>query len=404
MITYQYSAIAKDGTRVRGVMQAIDEYAAVDKIKETCPVVTRITPVREGGFRKLMQMEVGPAKINTKALSVMCSQFAIILKSGVSISRCMEMIAEQTQDKRLRKMLFSASEDVAQGNGVARSLEKNCRGLPITFIETVRAGEHSGTLEHSFETLEKYYEKSYKISQKVRRALSYPIFVVCIAVIVLIIVMAKVVPTLAETFIDLDGELPLITVAMIAMSNFFARYWLWIIGVMILLAVALKYLTNTEKGRVAWSKFRLKIPVLGNIALLNGASQFANTMAALMTAGLSVHNALDITAKVMDNYVLALETSMMSGRIEEGRRLGECMRQSKYFPKTLIEMCAIGEDTGELEATLETTGSYFDNEAEHETEKAIAKLEPSILVIMAIFAGFIVISIYLPMFTMYELI
>ena len=404
MVTYQYRAVTEDGVKTRGVVQAVDEYAAVEKIKATCPIVTKITPVKEGGINDILQMEVGHSKINTKALSVMCSQFAIILKSGVSISKCMEMIAEQTQDKRLRKMLFSAADDVAEGNSIAKSFEKNCKELPITFIETVRAGEHSGTLEHSFETLEKYYEKTYRTSQKVKRAMSYPIFVICVAIVVLIIVMAKVVPSMAETFVDLDGEMPGITKVMIAMSTFFGKYWLYIIGALIALAVALKIIFNTEKGRVFWHKVKLKIPVIGKIALLNGASQYANTMAALMSAGLSVHQSLDITAKVLDNYVLSLETSMMSGRIEEGKQLGECMRQSKYFPKTLIEMCAIGENTGELDETLVTVGSYFDNEAEHATEKAISKLEPTILIVMAIFAGFIVISIYLPMFTMYELI
>ena len=404
MVTYQYRAITEDGVKTRGVVQAVDEYAAVAKIKATCPIVTKLTPVKESGINNILQMEVGSTKINTKALSVMCSQFAIILKSGVPISKCMEMIAEQTQDKRLKKMLFSAADDVAEGNGIANSFEKNCKDLPITFTETVRAGEHSGTLENSFETLEKYYEKSYKTSQKVKRAMSYPIFVICVAVVVLIIVMAKVVPSLTETFSDLGGELPVITRAMIAMSNFFGEYWLIIIGVLIALAVGLKFLFNTEKGRVFWHKRKLKIPILGKIALLNGASQYANTMAALMGAGLSVHQSLEITAKVLDNYVLSLETSMMSGRIEEGKQLGECMRQSKYFPKTLIEMCAIGESTGELDETLMTVGSYFDNEAEHATEKAISKLEPAILIGMAIFAGFIVISIYVPMFQMYELI
>lgn len=404
MVTYQYRAITEDGVKTRGVVQAVDEFSAVEKIKATCPIVTKITPVKEGGINDILQMEVGNTQINTKALSVMCSQFAIILKSGVPISRCMEMIAEQTQDKRLRKMLFSAADDVAEGTGIAKSFEKNCKELPITFIETIRAGEHSGTLENSFETLEKYYEKAYKTGQKVKRAMSYPIFVICVAVVVLIIVMAKVIPSLTETFSDLGGEMPMITRAMIAMSTFFGKYWLYFIGGIIALAVILKIVFNTEKGRIFWHRMKLKIPVIGNIALLNGASQYANTMAALMSAGLSVHQSLDITAKVLDNYVLSLETAMMSGRIEEGKQLGECMRQSKYFPKTLIEMCAIGENTGELDETLETVGAYFDNEAEHATEKAISKLEPTILVAMALFAGFIVIAVYVPMFKMYEMI
>ncbi|NLD20518.1 MAG: type II secretion system F family protein [Clostridiales bacterium] len=404
MITYQYQAITKDGKKTRGVVQAIDEYAAVTKIKAACPIVTAIKPVRERGGDGILQKEIGVKKINAKALSIMCSQFAIILKSGVPISRCMEMIADQTEDKRLKKMLFSAAEDVAEGIGIARSFEKNCKGLPITFVETVRAGEESGTLEDSFEALQRYYEKSYRTGQKVRRAISYPIFVICVAIVVLIIVMVKVVPALVISFVDLGGDLPLITKALISSSEFFGRYWLIMVTVVVMVIAAVKLVGKNEEGKLYIHRLKLRLPILGNISLLNNSSQFANTMSTLLTAGISVHKALGVTAKVLDNYVLSREISMMSGRIEEGKSFGECMRATHDLPTTLVEMSAIGEETGELEETLSTVGDYFDNEAEHATEKAISKLEPTILVIMAGFAGFIVIAIYLPMFTMYSLI
>ena len=403
MITYQYQAITKDGRRTKGVVQAIDEFAAVTKIKTTCPVVTSIKAVREKGGDGFFQMEIGINKVNHKALAIMCSQFAIILKSGVPISKCIEMIAEQTEDKKLKKMLNSAAEDVSEGFGIARSFEKNCKGLPVTFVETVRAGEESGTLEDSFEALEKYYEKSYKTGQKIRRAISYPIFVVCVAIGVLVVVMVKVVPALVTSFVDLGGDLPGITKFLIASSEFFGKYWLLIIAIIAAIIAAIKIIGRNEDGKMFLNKVKLKMPVLGNIYLLNNSSQFANTMATLLTAGISIHNALAITAKVLDNYVLSREVSMMSGRIEEGKAFGECMRDTSTFPTTLVEMSAIGEETGELEATLETVGDYFDNEADHATEKAINKLEPAILVVMAAFAGFIVIAIYLPMFTMYSL-
>lgn len=401
MITYNYKAVTADGVDVRGVIQAVDEYAAVQKIRATCPIITKLTPVKEK--TGILTMDVGGGKINPKALSVMCSQFAIILRSGVTISRCMEMIAEQTEDKKLKKMLIGAAEDVSEGNGIASSFEKNCKYLPITFTETIRAGEQSGTLDHSFEALEKYYEKSYKTTQKVKRAMTYPIFVIGVAIVVLIVVMAKVIPTLASTFKGLGGQMPAMTRGMIAMSDFFASYWLLIIGVIIALVIGLKIYFNTEKGRIWKSKRALKMPVIGNINVLNGSSQFANTMATLLSAGLPVNQAIAVTAKVMDNYVLGMDVSSIEGKIEEGRTLGDCIKQCKNFPKTLKEMCSIGEETGELDETLETIGSYFDNEADHATAQAIAKMEPTILVVMALFAGFIVISIYLPIFTMYNL-
>lgn len=402
MITYQYKAVTADGIDTRGVVQAADIYSAVEKIKVTCPIVTKITPVKEK--TGILSMEIGRSKINEKNLSVMCSQFAIILKSGINISKSMEMIAEQTEDKKLKEMLIKAAEDVSEGSSVASSFERNSKGLPLTFIETVRAGEESGTLENSFQQMEKYYSKSYKTAQKVRRALTYPAFVISIAIIVLIVVMAKVIPTVAGTFRDLGGQMPAITRVMIAISDFFAAYWLFVIGGLILLAILCKILFNTEKGRVMWNRWKLNMPVIGNINILNGASQFANTMAVLLASGLSVNKAVDVTSKVMDNYVLSIDIASMSGKIEEGKPLGYCVKQCKYLPKTLKEMCAIGEETGELDETLETIGVYFDNEADHATAQAIAKMEPTILILMALFAGFIVISIYLPIFTMYNLL
>ncbi len=300
-------------------------------------------------------------------------------------------------------MLSSAANDVSEGNGIANSFEKNCPGLPITFLETVRAGEESGTLEHSFQQMEKYYEKSYKTTQKIKRAMTYPAFVIAVAIVVLIVVMAKVIPTISSTFVDLGGKIPLITRIMISMSDFFAKEWIIMLAVLLAITILLKIYFNTERGRIFWSKCTLRLPALGNINILNGASQFANTMAVLLSAGLSVNKAVEVTAKVMDNYVLGMDISAMSGKIEEGKPLGECMKVCKYLPKTLKEMCSIGEETGELDETLETIGAYFDNEADHATAQAIAKLEPTILVIMSLFAGFIVISIYLPIFTMYNL-
>lgn len=401
MVTFQYRAVSPSGAKVRGVVRAVDEFAAVAQIKENYPIVQSIEPVEEK--KNVLTMDIGPKKISPKALSVMCSQFAIILKSGVPITTCMDMIGDQTDDKLLKKMLKNAATDVEQGSGIASALERNCKQLPQTFVETVRAGEESGTLENSFKTLEKYYETVYKINQKVKKALAYPKFVLVIAFLVLLVVFIWVIPMLTDTFADLGGELPGITRFLIAISDLLRSHIIKILLLVVAAVIAFKVWSNTEKGRVAWNKFKLKIPILGNISMLNACSQFANTMSALMTAGMPVTRALDITSRVLDNYYLGTETARMLGSLEEGRRLGECMRASKAFPRTLVEMCAIGEETGEIEETLSTTGSYYDNEATHATEQAMAKLEPALLVVLAGFAGFIVMAIYLPIFTTYTL-
>lgn len=402
LITYRYQAVTPGGVKAKGVLEAENEYAAIEKIRDSYPIVTKITPVKNKKI-DLLSLEIGKKALSTKALSIMCSQFTIILRSGVSVARCMEMVAEQTVDPKLKQMLIDAAKDVSEGNSIAESFRRNNDQLPITFVETIRAGEESGTLERSFEALEKYYARSYKTTQKVKQAMTYPIFVLIVAIIVLAIVMIKVIPTVSVAFRDLGGELPVITRMMIAGSNFSAQAWPFLLIGLIAVFAVLRLLIKTEEGKIFYHKTKLRLPVFGHIALMNGAAQFANTMATLLSTGVNAHRALDITAKVMDNYVLGLETAEMGERLEEGRTLASCMKQSKYFPKTLIEMSAIGEETGELDETMRTIGEYFDNEADYATTKALSRLEPTILVVMAIFAGFIVISIYLPMFTMYDL-
>lgn len=402
-MTFRYKAMTPDGVAAKGIIQAMDEYQAVQKIRETCPVITEIVPVKESG-KSILDIELGRQKVTAKSLAVVCSQFAIMLKSGMPIGRCIEMIANQTEDKVLRKILQQANDDVEQGSTVASALERaGGRKLPVTFIETIRAGEQAGTLETSFEKLQLYYETSFKNAEKMKQVMTYPIFVVIIAVIVLIVLMAKVIPALAATFSDLGGELPLMTQIMISMSNWFARYWLVLIVIILGLVVASRIYRTTEKGRLAHGKLMLRLPVLGKINVLNGSAQFAETMSAMLSSGLTVNKAVEVTAKVLDNAALADQVHGMIGKIEEGHPLGECIRKCELFPDNLKEMCAIGEESGELDATLQTIGEYYNNEAGHATNQAIAKLEPTILVIMAIFAGFIVISIYLPMFTMYNL-
>jgi type IV pilus assembly protein PilC len=287
---------------------------------------------------------------------------------------------------------------------MAASFERHGgKQLPITFIETIRAGELSGTLDRSFATLKDYYEKSYKNAEKIKSAMTYPIFVVLVAIVVLIVVMAKVIPALAGTFSSLGGDLPLITQIMIDASNFFAKWYILMLLVVLALVVAYKLYAGTQQGRLVIGKIMLNMPVLGPINVFHGAAQFADTMSAMLQSGLTVNRAVEVTAKVMDNAILQEDVSSMIPKIEEGRSLGDCIRATKDFPDNLKEMCAIGEESGSLDATLTTIADYYHNEEDHATTQAIAKMEPTMMVFLAVFAGFIVISIYLPMFTMYNL-
>ncbi|MGN0466950.1 MAG: type II secretion system F family protein [Lachnospiraceae bacterium] len=403
MVTYKYTAISKSGEKVSGVVEGFNELDAVDRIKQTCDIVLKMTQVKE---RKegLLSMEIGGSKLNSKAFTVMCSQFAIILRAGVPIARTVHLIAAKTTDKPLKKMLLKVAEDVEAGRTIASSFaEHGSKLLPTTFVETIRAGEESGNVDKSFDTMYRHYDKQTKMKGKVKSALAYPIFVLFIAVVVVIVLMVAVVPTFTSIFESYGSELPLITRILIAISNFFRKYTLWMALAGIILFLIYKIYGNTENGRLNFAQISLKIPVLGNISQLNAASQFANTMTTMLGAGLPMTRAISITAKVLDNYYISHEIGKLTGRLEEGRSLGDSMRESGCMPDILVDMVAVGEETGEMEATLDTIALYYDAELEMAINSALAKLEPTVLVVLAGVAGFIVIAIYAAMFEMYAL-
>lgn len=405
MTTYSYKALTAEGVETKGVVQAQDEYTAVRQIKQKFPIVTSLTPVNSdlSKLRQLLSKDIGSPRIKTRALALMCSQFSITLQSGMPIGRAIDMISKQTEDKKLRKILMEATEDVLGGSSLTAAFEKYDEAFPLTFLETIRAGEVSGTLENSFDKMHKYYERSAKNSEKIRSALTYPIFVVCVAFVVLVIIMVKVIPTMSEVFSSLGGELPLMTRMMIGMADFLHDWWIALVILVLGFVIFWKVYTRTEKGRVFEAEILLRMPVLGKINVMNGSSQFANTMSTMLASGLTLNNAVSVTSKVLDNYLLQMDVKKMIGRIEEGKQIGECIKDSIYFPDSLKDMCSVGEETGELDRTLETIGDYFAGETERLIHQAITMLEPTLLVIMAIFAGFLVISVYLPMFTMYDL-
>ena len=403
MTTYKYSAVSRDGQTVSGVVEAFNEMDAAERIRQTCDIVLKLTPVRDKDSGGILNKEIGMSKLDIKAFTLMCSQFAIILRSGVPIARTVRLIGDKTDNKPLKIMLLQVAADVESGRAISSSFaERGEKLLPLTFIETIRAGEESGNLDRAFESMSKHYEKQAKVRSKVKGAMIYPVFVLIIAVVVVIVLMVKVVPAFTAVFEELGAELPALTKALIAVSEFFRKYILVIIGVVVAVIIALTLYGNTENGRLNLAKLKLKLPVFGNLTVLNAASQFANTMAMMLESGLQISRSVSITSKVISNYYISQSVGKITGRLEEGRTLGSSLREAGCLPDILVDMTAVGEETGELERTLNTAAGYYDSELEQATADALAKLEPAVLVVLAVVAGFIVIAMYMAMFSMYN--
>ena len=401
METYKYAALSPSGERVSGIIEGYNELDAVERIKQTCDVILKLTPVKKD-VGSLMNMEIGGNKLDIKAFTVMCSQFSIILKAGIPVARTVHLIAEKTTNKPLKRILSGVAEDVESGRSLSESFsDRGANILPVTFVESIHAGEESGNLDRSFESMYHLFDKKVKMGNKVRSALAYPMFVLVIAIAVVIVLMVKVVPTFTAIFDDLGADLPGMTKLLISISNFFQVSWPYILVIFAVLALAYKLVQKTEQGQMKLAKLQLKLPILGNIALLNGASQFASSMTTMLGAGLPLTRAVNITGRTMDNYYLSSETGKLVSKLEEGKALGTSMAEANFLPDILVDMVTVGEETGELEDTMRTISGYYDAELEMATDSAMKKLEPALLVFMAVIAGFIVIAIYMAMFDMY---
>ena len=398
MTTYKYKGISRDGAELNGIIRAYDELEAVSKLRESCSIITSIDVVADSGG----DINIGGGfKIKEKDLALICSQFSIILKAGMPIVRCVEMIADQSENRELRERLIKVSEDVAGGHTLAKSFEDNIPGLPATFVQTIHAGEESGTLENCFDRLFKYYDKSAKVRGKVSGALTYPAIVITVAIVVLVIIMVVAVPLFKTTFDDLGVELPGVTKALIATSDFFVNNW-WALLLIVAIGVgAYLIVGRSEEGKRKMAEFSLKKSPLHRITSMNCASQFAATMSTMLAAGLPIVDSLEVTANVIENYLFAQSVREVRKDVEQGKSIRDCMLERDTFPKLLSEMCGVGEQAGSMEETLDVIGDFYTNEVSLATEKLLTAMEPAITVGLAVITVVLLLAVYLPMFSMY---
>lgn len=399
MPTYKYEGAYASGEKVSGVVEAVSRTEAVARARQTCDIVLSLKEVPKLPARAPLARF---HKITAKSLSLTCKQFSIILKAGLPLVQTVDLAAEQCGDQELSRLLRQVSEDVSNGWSMSYSFEQ--RGadlLPVTFRETVRAGEESGDLQAAFDRMAAYFERMNKTHDSLVGALTYPAFVIFVAVIVVGIIMAYAVPAFTGMFAQLGGELPLVTRALVAMSDFFRQFGLALFALMVLLLLGVRLYAATEKGGLQVAKAQLSLPVVGGIVRMSNASQFAHTMSTLLAAGMPILQAIDAAGRTMTNRIMSREVLDTLPGVESGKPFGECLAYAAELPEMLTRMTAVGESTGSLESTLDVLAEYFDNETDVRAKRALALLEPAIIVILAVFVVFILMAVYLSMFSMY---
>jgi len=404
LTTYQYKGLSGTGTPVEGVVEAFDEQDALTRARANCHILLSVEPANKSKASKILNADLGEllngGKVKPKKLALICSQLAITLKAGLSLVPALRLCSENEPDKRLKKLLADVADDVHAGNGLADAFALRGPYLPRTFIETVRAGEASGHLDDTFKRLQKYYEDTAATSSKVGSALVYPALLIVVAVAVVFLIMIKAVPVFQQSFGD-PASLPGPTRILISMSNFFVKYYLLMIIIVALFAMLIFLFRKSDTGAHFFARLGLIFPGIGLVNSMNAAASFASTLGTMLATGLPLVKAASIAADVAENILISEDIARAVDGVTEGKRLTDGLRKSAWFPRLLVEMTAVGEETGHMEETLDVVNEYFSKEVGVAVSRALGILEPAIILVMAAMVVFILLSVYLPLFSMY---
>ncbi len=406
MKAFRYEGLSASGASVEGVVEAIDRDDAAAKAREYCRVLVKIEPVSAGKVNDLLNADIGlllsGGKIKPKKLALLSSQLSIELRAGLPLVRSLRLVAENEEDKNLKKILEDVADDVQAGHGLAKSFQTRAPKLPSTFIETIRAGEASGRLDDSFARLKVYYENADAVASKVGSAMIYPAMLIAVAVVVIVIIMVFAVPVFEDSFSSMGNELPLPTKLLIGMSNFMTDNFLLLTAIIAIIVIGLILFGKSEAGRHAYAKLAMTFPGIGLVNQMNAAAQFASTLSTMMAAGLPLVQATRITSATAENLLVSEDIDRACQGVLEGYTLSRGLQMSQYLPKLLLEMTAVGEETGHLEETLEVVSDYYTKEVDTAVKRALGILEPCITIVLAVLVVFILLSVYLPIFSMYS--
>jgi type IV pilus assembly protein PilC len=393
MPLFKYSAMSANGKTISGMMESDSATRVQQTLKDMQQYALKIDETGSGS----KQLRRGAP---LKDLAVFCRQFYAMMRSGVSVVKCLDLLYQQTTNKKLKETIFRVYESVQRGDLLSESLRKQTGVFPEIMISMVDTGEASGTLDQILGKLAIAFEKDLKVRRKIQSAMIYPIVLTALAFTVVTGLVTFVLPMFVGMFESSKVALPMPTQILLGMSTFIRSYWYLIIFIVIMAVVGFKTWSNSEKGRFQWDHFKLKLPVLKGSLSKIYSSRLTRTLATLVNAGLPLLNAMDIAARVIGNKYITKFMNQAKDDVRSGVSLSQAIRKTAVFPPMVASMIGIGEESGTLDSMLETTADYFDEESDKALTQMVALMEPALIIVMAALVGFIVISIVMPIFDM----
>ncbi|MGH2693272.1 MAG: type II secretion system F family protein [Actinomycetota bacterium] len=401
--SYAYRVRTREGRVLQGKMEADGEAAVANRLRSQGLIPVQIS--KEGRVSMKMEIRILPKKVKLKDLAIFSRQFATMINSGLSLLRALNILAEQTENPTLGSAIKELRDDVQKGSSLSASMSKHPKIFSTLFVSMVRAGETGGQLDTVLTRLADGYEKDYKLRQKVKAAMTYPVVVAGIAMLIVAIMLLFIVPTFANMFDDLGGTLPLPTKILLTISQS-AKFLIPIFAV-----AAIGGFFGYKRLRASNADFRLRadslklrIPVFGDLFRKVALSRFSRTLALLLRAGVPVLQALDIVAETTGSEVLARAAHDIRESVRSGESMAGPLAKHDVFPPMVVQMIAVGEDTGALDAMLDKIADFYDQEVESTTESLTALIEPIMIAVLGGIVGSMVIALYMPMFKIFDLI
>lgn len=397
MANYTYRVITKAGKEKKSSIEADSKEKALALLKSEGNTVLEL---REGNALN-KEITFGAKKAKSRDLSIFCRQFYSLLQAGVGIVPALDMLADQTENKALQQAVRNVHDNVEKGETLANSMRRE-KIFPSLLVSMIEAGEASGNVENALTRMSEHFEKDTRVKGMLKKAMIYPIILLIVSIGVLVVMVVGVLPKFATMFEDMEADMPIITVALLNLSEFLVNYWYIVLISIAGLVVAITLVKKTPGGKRAFARMGLKLPVFGKLSVKTSCARFARTFSTMMSSGMSMVDAMTITTRTIEHVLYEDALKEATTQIQRGVPLSKPLAKSGLFPPLVLHMVGIGEETGNLEEMLNNCAKYYDEEVELATQQVMALLEPMIIIFMAGVVCLILAAIYGPMIQMYN--
>lgn len=404
MASYRYTGRNQEGQESEGIYEAISASVVANRLLERgITPVSIVENIQRQSWSQQLEESLGLNRVSSADIIMFSRQMHTICRSGLPLVKALRSLASTAKNRSFQNTLNHIVEQLESGSSLANAMRQHPQVFNHLFVNMVYAGESSGRLEEIFLQLSTYLSKDLETSKRIKTALRYPSFVFIALLIAIGFVNVKVIPVFADMFKKFDTELPWMTRLLVASSEFFVAYWLYLLVLLVLAYIVTKKYIGTAQGSLHWGRWKLKFPLIGNIILLASMGRYGRGFALMMKSGVPVNQCLNLCADAMDNEYFKFKIRSIRQSVERGDSLLQAHSQAEIFPPLVLQMIAVGEESGQVEELLEQVSYFYEEEVDYELVGLSSKIEPLLVVVMAAFVLILALGIFEPMWSMFSI-